>query len=76
MIVKFDDMMTNFDELMNDILEFVDHSPSEELLLNIKKTALEQKEFSSKHKYNLEKFGLSEEQIKNDCKVIYDTFLN
>ena len=76
MIVKFDDMMTNFDELMNDILEFVDHSPSEELLLNIKKTALEQKAFSSKHKYNLEKFGLSEEQIKNDCKVIYDTFLN
>ena len=76
MIIKFDDMMTNFDELMKDILKFVDHSPSEELLSNIKKTALEQKAFSSKHKYNLEKFGLSEKQIKNDCKVIYDTFLN
>ena len=55
MIVKFDDMMTNFDELMNDILEFVDYSPSEELLSNIKKTALKQKAYL---KNQFEVFGM------------------
>ena len=28
----------------------------------------------SNHNYNLEKFGLSEEQIRKDCEKIYGTF--
>ena len=76
MIVKFDDMMEDFDGLMNQILKFIEFNPSSELLEDIKKTSIEQKQYSSKHKYNLEKFGLDEYKIKNDCKVIYDNFLN
>ena len=34
----------------------------------------DQKNYKSKHKYNLEKFGLTEDQIRSDCAFIYDTF--
>ena len=76
MIVPFDRMMGDFDNLMDEILEFTDHSPSEELKKDILATAEKQRQFKSEHKYDLEKFGLTEQQIKEDCVVIYDTFLN
>ena len=76
MIVRFDRMMSDFEGLMDEILNFIDYIPSDEFLANIKKTAEEQKSFKSGHKYDLEKFGLSKERIKKDCSVIYSTFLN
>ena len=76
MIVHFDRMMNDFEGLMADIINFIEKSPSDELLNDIKKTAEQQRAFKSKHKYNLDKFGLTEGQIKRDCKIIYDTFLN
>ena len=76
MIVRFDRMMSDFDGLMDEILDFVDYDASNEFLNNIKITANQQREFKSGHKYNLEKFGLTEKQIKEDCDVIYKTFLN
>tara|TARA_X000001036_G_scaffold304205_1_gene283178 strand:+ start:2071 stop:3165 length:1095 start_codon:yes stop_codon:yes gene_type:complete len=76
MIVKYDMMMSNFEDLMDEILTFVDHDASKDLLEDIKQTAEKQRDYKSKHKYDLEKFGLSEEKIRKDCKKIYDTFLN
>ena len=76
MIVKFDDLMNNFDGLMKNILEFVDYQADDSLLAKIKETAESQKNFKSKHKYDLEKFGLLEKQIQQDCNKIYRTFLN
>ena len=75
LIVPFSRMMDDFDGIMDEILEFADHKPNEEFLINIKETSLKQKSFVSKHKYDLEKFGLSEEKIKKDCEKIYKTFL-
>ena len=75
MIVPFPKMMSDFENLMDEILEFLEHNPSDKLLEDIKNTALRQKEFKSKHKYDLEKFGLTEEKIKKDCEKIYKTFL-
>ena len=49
---------------------------SREFLNDIKVTSDNQKNFKSAHKYDLEKFGLTEERIKNDCAKIYSTFLN
>ncbi len=76
MIVKFDTMMSDFSGLMDDILEFVDFDPSDEFLEDIKITDEKQKKFKSGHKYDLERFGLTEERIKIDCAKIYGTFLN
>ena len=68
--------MGSFDELMPRILKFINYSPSSKFINDIKKTALKQKSFQSKHKYDLEKFGLLEKQIQQDCNKIYRTFLN
>jgi hypothetical protein len=76
MIVRYDQMMENFEKLMDDIFIFTNHKPSEELRNEIKNTAEKQKNYKSKHKYDLKKFGLSEERIKKDCSSIYETFLN
>tara|TARA_B110000014_G_scaffold116253_1_gene79806 strand:+ start:233 stop:1345 length:1113 start_codon:yes stop_codon:yes gene_type:complete len=76
MIVHFDRMMNNFEGLMGDITNFINITPSQDLIDDIKKTAEQQRAFKSKHKYNLDKFNLTETQIKSDCAVIYKTFLN
>ena len=76
MIVHFDRMMQDFDGLMSDILEFTDSEITDELKIDIQKTAENQRSFKSKHKYDLEKFGLTEQKIKDDCHFIYETFLN
>ena len=76
MIVHFDRMMSDFDGLMSDIVKFIDIKPSEKLIEDIRVTADKQRAFKSKHKYDLSKFGLTEQQIKDDCKIIYETFLS
>ena len=75
MIVRFDRMMTNFEDLMEEIIHFTEHEASPDLKNDIVKVAEKQRNYISKHKYDLEKFGLSESRIKEDCKAIYDTFL-
>ena len=68
--------MSDFDNLMFEILEFLKIENSSELKTVILETAEKQKTFKSGHKYNLEKFGLSDKQVKTDCEPIYNTFLN
>jgi hypothetical protein len=69
-------MMEDFDTLMIEIMDFIQHEPTEALLADIKETAEKQRSFESKHTYDLEKFGLSEDQIRKDCEDIYSTFLS
>ena len=52
-----------------------DVEKNDELIQKIKQTSEDQKQYKSEHKYDLKKFDLTEEIIKNDCKKIYDTFL-
>jgi hypothetical protein len=75
MIVRFDRMMGDFEGLMNDIIEFTEHDATDLLRDDIVEVAKKQRAYVSKHKYDLAKFGLSEERIKEDCKDIYNTFL-
>ena len=69
-------MMNDFSGLMNNVIEFTGHKDSNALQEVIKSTDKKQKSYISKHKYNLSKFGLSEEKIKEDCKAYYETFIN
>ena len=61
---------------MQEIIKFTNHKSNEKLIAEIKKTAIKQKKYKSKHKYNLNKFGLNEKQIKIDCAKYYETFIN
>ena len=61
---------------MDDIIDFLNIQRNDQLLRDIQHTAEKQREYQSSHKYDLEKFGLSENQIRNDCKEIYQSFLS
>ena len=76
LIVDFNRMMKDFDGLMNEIIKFTNHKSNEKLIKNITTTAEKQKKYISKHKYNLEKFNLTEKIIKKDCSKFYETFIN
>lgn len=76
MIVTYDRLMHDFDNLMNEIMAFVGEVPSAELMQKIKNTAEKQRNFKSGHKYDLEKFGLDADKIRKDYESIYQTFLN
>ena len=75
-IIRFDNMMNEFEQVMDNILKLIDCKPSKVMLNDIDKTAKNQRLYVSKHKYNLEKFGLSKDRIIKDCEPIYKTFLN
>jgi len=74
-IVNYDRLMTDFDTLMPEIVEFVGTAMTPELSETIKKTAEKQRAFKSEHKYGLEKYGLTEEQIRKDYAPFYDLIL-
>jgi len=74
-IILYDRIMSNFDTLMDEILEFTGDSPSESFRDIIKETAEKQRAYKSGHQYDLNKFGLTEEKIKKDYAPIYETFL-
>lgn len=76
MIVRFDSMMSDFESLMSEIVEFTNHKSSKSLVSKIKDTSDKQKQYKSKHIYDLSKFGLTKEKIKEDCKKYYETFIN
>lgn len=74
-IVRYDRMMADFDGIMEEMCVFLDHEMTPELRAKIKKRADKQRTYTSEHKYDLEKFGLSEDKIRRDCDFVYTTFL-
>ena len=76
MIIRYDKMMSNFESLMEDVFSFIDSEPTDKMMENIKETANSQRQFTSSHRYELEKFGLTAERIKKDCSGVYQTFLD
>ena len=74
-IVRYDRMMADFDGMMAEMCGFLGHEVSPELQQIIDEVAEKQRDYKSKHRYNLEKFGLSEKKIKQDCAFVYETFL-
>jgi hypothetical protein len=74
-LVRYDRMMADFEGLMEEMCLFLKHPMTPELRATVKKRAEKQRKYESEHKYDLEKFGLTEEQIRRDCAFFYDTFL-
>jgi hypothetical protein len=75
-VVTFDRLMQDFDGLMTETVEFLGGTLTPELDAEIKKAAEKQRAFKSGHKYDPEKFGLTEEQIRKDYADFYATFLS
>jgi omega-hydroxy-beta-dihydromenaquinone-9 sulfotransferase len=74
-VVRYDQMMADFEGVMARMCRFLEHEVTPELRATIDRIGREQREYQSEHRYNLAKFGLSEEQIRKDCAFYYDAFL-
>jgi hypothetical protein len=74
-IVRYDRMMMDFENVMEEMCAFLNHEMTPKLRATVKQRAEKQRKYESEHKYDLAKFGLTEEQIRKDCAFFYDTFL-
>jgi len=74
-IVRYDRMMEDFEGMMEDMCRFLGHEMTPALRATVAKRGEKQRKYESEHKYDLEKFGLTEEQIRRDCAFFYQTFL-
>jgi hypothetical protein len=74
-IVRYDRMMLDFETVMEEMCTFLGHEMTPKLRATVKKRADKQRKYESEHKYDLEQFGLNEQQIRDDCAFFYDTFL-
>jgi hypothetical protein len=75
-IVRYDRMMTDFEGLMDEMCPFLGHELTPALRATIRKRADKQRSYESEHRYDLEKFGLTEAQVRRDCAFFYETFLS
>ena len=74
-IVRYDEMMANFEGMMDGLCAFLGREMTPELQATIKARGEKQRAYKSEHRYDLAKFGLTEEQIRRDCAFFYDAFL-
>ncbi len=74
-VCRYDRMMKEFEVVMGEMLPWLGHDASPELLDTIQKRAVKQRAYKSKHKYDLAKFNLDEDKIRRDCAFFYETFL-
>jgi omega-hydroxy-beta-dihydromenaquinone-9 sulfotransferase len=74
-IVRYDRMMADFETLMDEICTFLGHEMTPALRASVHRQGQSQRAYHSEHKYNLEKYGLTEAQIRRDCAFFYETFL-
>ena len=74
-IVRYDRMMADFETVMEEMCAFLGHEMTPALRATVAKRGEKQRKYESEHKYDLEKFGLTEAQIRRDCAFFYDTFL-
>jgi hypothetical protein len=74
-VVRYDRMMLDLENVMAEICTFLGREMTPELKATVQKQADKQRAYESEHKYNLAKYGLTEEQIRKDCAFFYDTFL-
>lgn len=74
-IVRYERMMSDFEGIMNEICEFIDHIPSPDQLTQIKTAGQKQRVYKSEHEYDLKKFGLEPDRIYRDTAKFIETFL-
>ena len=66
MVVRYDRLMSDFSATMGQILEFIGHAPDAALLSAIAAQDAKQRSWKSGHRYDLARFGLTEERVEAD----------
>ena len=60
---------------MDEMCTFLGHEMTPKLRDTVAKRGEKQRSYESEHKYDLAKYGLTEEQVRRDCAFFYETFL-
>jgi hypothetical protein len=74
-IVRYDRMMADFEGLMDEMCKFLGHDMTPKQRETVRERGEKQRKYESEHKYDLGKYGLTEEQVRRDFAFFYDTFL-
>jgi LPS sulfotransferase NodH len=71
LVVRYDDLVSDFESVMRRILEFVGHPVDAALADDIRRTAQAQRDRVSEHRYSLEQFGLDRQSIEREFGFVY-----
>jgi hypothetical protein len=74
MVVRYPDLMADFEGTMARVLEFAELDASEQFRERIREVAGRQRGRVSNHEYSLEQYGLDAQQIVDDLAEVYRTF--
>ena len=74
MVIRYDRLMGDFAAVMEELMRFIGHTPTPELLADIAATSARQRGHVSHHRYDLAAFGLDEDRLRRDCRFVTDTF--
>jgi hypothetical protein len=74
-VVRYDQMMLDFESLMADMCQFLGHEMTPQLRAKVRSRAEKQRSYTSEHQYDLAQFNLTEAQVRRDCAFYYETFL-
>lgn len=74
MIVRYPDLMADFEGTMTRVLEFAELDASESFRQRIREVAERQRGRVSQHEYSLQEFGLDAQQIVDDLADVYRAF--
>ncbi len=73
-IVRYPSLMSDFENTMKGLVEFLEIDPAPEFYEKVARQLEKQKSYKSKHKYSLQKFGLSEDRIRKDLAFVYEDY--
>ncbi len=74
LVVRFPEIMTDLEGTMERLVDFAGLSPKADFWDRVHAQAEIQRTRKSPHAYSLDKFGLSEERIRQDLAFVYDTY--
>jgi hypothetical protein len=73
-IITYPRLMTDFEETMNELVEFLEITPDPSFYETVKEQAEKQRDYKSSHAYTLEKWGLEEDRIRSDLAYVYEGY--
>lgn len=74
MVVPYSRLMSDFEGMTNEIMNFIGEPVDSNLAEEIRLTSEAQKSYKSGHRYDLERFGLTEAQVRADYEFFYRAF--
>ena len=73
-IVTYPQLMRELEPTMEDLVDFLELTPAPGFWDQVLEQGEKQRAYQSKHRYSLEKYGLTEEQIRSDLAEVYREF--